>query len=75
MSEASTFFEVYRAPNGKFYLTREDQLIRTQSGGIVLFERLLKPRTRPPAAERDPGFGHMSGNATASNGGSAPRSG
>ena len=38
MSEASTFFDVYRAANGKFYLTREDQLIRTQYGGIVLFD-------------------------------------
>jgi hypothetical protein len=38
MNEASTFFDVYRAANGKFYLTREDQLVRTQSGGIVLFD-------------------------------------
>ena len=38
MSEASTFFNVYRAPNGKFYLTRESELVRTQSGGIVLFD-------------------------------------
>ena len=38
MSEASTFFDVYRSPNGKFYLTRESELVRTQSGGIVLFD-------------------------------------
>ena len=38
MSDASTFFNVYRAPNGKFYLTRESELVRMQSGGIVLFD-------------------------------------
>jgi len=38
MNAAFTYFEVHRSPNGKFYMTREDQIVRTRLGGVVLFD-------------------------------------
>ena len=38
MNEVSTHFEVHRSPNGKFYMTREDKIVRTRLGGVVLFD-------------------------------------
>ena len=38
MTEVFTHFELHRSPNGKFYMTREDKIIRTRLGGVVLFD-------------------------------------
>ena len=37
MNEVSTDFELHRSPNGDFYMTREDKIVRTRLGGVVLF--------------------------------------
>jgi hypothetical protein len=36
--EGSDGFDVHRAPNGKFYMTRRDQTICTQTGLVRYFE-------------------------------------
>jgi hypothetical protein len=36
--DGSDFFEVRRAPNDKFYLTRKDQPICTRAGELLYFE-------------------------------------
>jgi hypothetical protein len=38
MNQASTHFELHRSPNGKFYMIREDQIVRTRLGGVVFFD-------------------------------------
>lgn len=36
--EGSDWFNVHRAPNGKFYMTRRDQPICTHTGSLCYFE-------------------------------------
>jgi hypothetical protein len=36
--EAFDSVKVYRAPNAKFYVTRQDHIICTQTGGLRYFE-------------------------------------
>ncbi len=36
--DGSDFFEVRRAPNDRFYLTRKDQPICTRAGALLYFE-------------------------------------
>ena len=36
--EGSDFFKVRRAPNERFYLTREDQPVCTRAGALLYFE-------------------------------------
>lgn len=37
--ETSNRFQIRRAPNGKFYLTREARVICTRAGALLYFER------------------------------------
>ena len=39
MNELSTHFELHRSPNGKIYLMRDDKIVRTRLGGVVLFDK------------------------------------
>jgi len=36
--EGSDFFKVRRAPNERFYLTREDEPVCTRSGALLYFD-------------------------------------
>ena len=36
--EISVYFEVRRAPNGSFYVTRQDREVCTRSGALVDFD-------------------------------------
>jgi hypothetical protein len=36
--EGTEFFKVRRAPNERFYLTREDQPVCTRAGALLYFE-------------------------------------